>query len=138
MKKSFVFLLYLWDSKSERQTSTKPLQRIQTGIGTVYSCHLRVLKVGKLSPDMAGLPLGNIYVAFFASFNAKLNKNVLDNVIRSDAIDDSKYPLFGCRFVPGFGLQVSQGLTVWTVCQDYFRVGKFGLCVEITLHLVLS
>ena len=94
--------------------------------------------IGKLSPDIAGLPLGNMYVAFFASFNAKLNKNVLGNVIRSHAIDDSKYPLFGCRFVPGFGFPASQGLPVWTVCQDYCWLVKFGLCVKITLYLILS
>eukprot|EP00579_Thalassiosira_antarctica_P019658 CAMPEP_0201963900 /NCGR_PEP_ID=MMETSP0904-20121228/9678_1 /ASSEMBLY_ACC=CAM_ASM_000553 /TAXON_ID=420261 /ORGANISM="Thalassiosira antarctica, Strain CCMP982" /LENGTH=364 /DNA_ID=CAMNT_0048510641 /DNA_START=6 /DNA_END=1096 /DNA_ORIENTATION=- len=82
---------------------------------------------GKLSPEILGLPLGNMYVDFFANFNAKLNKNVLGNVSRSHAIDGSKFPLFDCRFVPGFGLPVSQGLTVWTVCQNYFWVGTILL-----------
>ena len=45
-----------------------------------------VLTIDKLSPDIAGLPLRNMYVAFFASFNAKLNMNVRGNVSRSHAI----------------------------------------------------
>jgi len=104
----------------------------------IQDTFMSLLTVGKLSPDISGLPLGNMYVEFFANFNAKLNKNVLGNVSRSHAIDGSKFPLFDCRFVPGFGFPVSQGLTVWTVCQNYFWMGKFGLCVKITLHPVLS
>ena len=51
-----------------------------------------------------------MYVALFASFNAKLNKNVLGNVSRSHAIDGSKYSLYDCRFVHAFGFLESQSL----------------------------
>eukprot|EP00581_Thalassiosira_minuscula_P003178 CAMPEP_0183749232 /NCGR_PEP_ID=MMETSP0737-20130205/68182_1 /TAXON_ID=385413 /ORGANISM="Thalassiosira miniscula, Strain CCMP1093" /LENGTH=648 /DNA_ID=CAMNT_0025984985 /DNA_START=1281 /DNA_END=3224 /DNA_ORIENTATION=+ len=79
----------------------------------IQDTFMSLLTVGKLSPDVSGLPLGNMYVEFFANFNARLNKNVLGSVTRSHAIDGSKFPLFDCRFVPGFGFQVAQGLTVW-------------------------
>ena len=38
---------------------------------------------------------------------------------RSHAIDGSEFLLFDTRFVPGFGLQVNEGLTVWTKAKNY-------------------
>ena len=88
----------------------------------IQDTFMSLLAVGKLSTSITGLPLGNMYVEFLASFLAKLNKNVLPTVSKSHAIDGSRFPLFDCRFVPGFGFQVNQGLTVWTVCQVRLKV----------------
>lgn len=86
----------------------------------IQDTFMSLLTVGKQSPDISGLPLGINYVEFYANFMARLNYEVLPRVKRPHAIDGMQFPLFDARFVPGFGFQVSQGLTVWTVCQNYF------------------
>ena len=65
----------------------------------IQDTFMSLLTVGKLCPDISGLPLGKAYIEFNANFIARLNKYVLPNISRSHAIDGSKFPLFDCRFV---------------------------------------
>ena len=81
---------------------------------------LSLLLVGSQSPEITGLPVGKNFVELVASFNANLNKNVLSGVESSHAIDGRKFPLFDCRYVPGFGFSVARGLTVWTTASNCF------------------
>lgn len=76
----------------------------------IQDTFMSLMTIGKLSPDVSGLPLGNMYVEFYANFLSRLNRKVLPKVSRHHAIDGRTFPLFDCRFVPGFGFQVSQGL----------------------------
>ena len=75
----------------------------------------------QLEPDVPGLPLAGAYVDVFARFNTRLNAGVLAELSAScsHAIDGSEFLLFDTRFVPGFGLQVNEGLTVWTKAKNY-------------------
>mmetsp|Transcript_56512 Transcript_56512/g.120029 ORF Transcript_56512/g.120029 Transcript_56512/m.120029 type:complete len:725 (-) Transcript_56512:848-3022(-) len=86
-----------------------------------------LLSVRNLRPEISGLPVGKMFVEFYANFNAKLNKNVLSKVNGSHAIDGRKFILFDCRFVPCFGFNVSKSLTVWTARQNYFWMGTILL-----------
>ena len=80
---------------------------------------LSLLTIGKHTDKSSGLPIGKSYVDFLACFQAKLNRNVLSEVESSHSIDGSKFPLFDCRFVPGFGFNVFKSLTVWTKMSNY-------------------
>ena len=87
----------------------------------IQDTFLSILSVSKHPQNTTGLlPLGKNFVEFYALFNAKLNHDVLSEVQRSHAIDGRIFPLFDCRYVPGFGFNVSQGLTVWTKARHYF------------------
>lgn len=86
---------------------------------------LSLLEVAEKSRASIGdglLPLGNAYVEMYAQLNARVNHNILSNVKASHAIDGSKFCLFDCRFVPGFGLGVSLGDTIWTSCNHYMWI----------------
>ena len=87
----------------------------------IQDTFLSLLSVAKHPQNITGLlPLGNNFVELYAQFNAKLNHDVLSEVQREHAIDGRIFPLFDCRYVPGFGFNVSQGHTVWTNARHYF------------------
>jgi len=93
----------------------------------IQDTFLSLLSVAKRANIIAGLPLGNNFVGFYALFNANLNHDVLSEIKRSHAIDGRTFLLFDCRYVPGFGFNVSQGLTVWTKAHNYYWMSSIIL-----------
>lgn len=78
---------------------------------------LSLLYTGRLVEDIDGLPIGAAYADTFALYNANLNQHVLSKVDRSHGINGDTLLLFDCRFVPGFGIPVNLGATVWTAAK---------------------
>eukprot|EP00578_Thalassiosira_sp_NH16_P032649 CAMPEP_0181081652 /NCGR_PEP_ID=MMETSP1071-20121207/3210_1 /TAXON_ID=35127 /ORGANISM="Thalassiosira sp., Strain NH16" /LENGTH=891 /DNA_ID=CAMNT_0023163201 /DNA_START=148 /DNA_END=2823 /DNA_ORIENTATION=+ len=85
----------------------------------IQDTFLSLLEVRKHADNITGLPIGVSYVEFLASFLANLNRNVLSTVEASHGIDGKTFPLFDCRYVPGFGFAVANSLTVWTRMSNY-------------------
>lgn len=84
---------------------------------------LSLIYTGKLVEEIDGLPIGAAYADTFALYNANLNQAVLSRVDRSHGIDGDTLLLFDCRYVPGFGIPVNLGSTVWTAAKNYFWMG---------------
>jgi len=78
-------------------------------------------------PDL-GLPLGHAYAQIFGRFQASVNGDI-SRQKRSAAhgIDGERALLFDCKFVPGFGLQVAGGLTVWAGAKNYLWMSACAL-----------
>ena len=85
----------------------------------IQDTFLSLLEVRKHADNITGLPIGVSYVEFLASFLANLNRNVLSTVEASHGIDGKTFPLFDCRYVPGFGFAVANSFTVWTRMSNY-------------------
>lgn len=85
---------------------------------------LSLMAMGELSNEVKGLPVGDAFARTYAMYNAQLNEHALSKVERSHGIDGENLMLFDCRYVPGFGLAVNQGLTVWTAAKNYFWMGS--------------
>lgn len=75
-------------------------------------------------PGKDELTLAGRYIEWYCKFNMHLNKTILktafDNKEVGHAIDAHHVFLFDCKYVPGFGKQVADGLTVWTHAPFYF------------------
>jgi len=75
---------------------------------------LSLLALGDNFQLTQDLPLGESFVEVLAEFHVELNDKVLSAVERTHAIDGRRVCLLDSRHVPGFGIQVNLGLTVWT------------------------
>ena len=71
----------------------------------VQDTFMTLLTVASRTPHISDLPLGEAYVDFYSQFLANTNRYVLPNVDASHAINGRQFPLFDCRYVPGFGFQ---------------------------------
>lgn len=76
------------------------------------------------SPDSNVACLGPRYVDWYCKFQVRLNQTVLKDAFDKKkvghAIDGSTVSLLDCKFVPGFGKQVADGLTVWCYAPFFF------------------
>jgi hypothetical protein len=75
-------------------------------------------------PGVGELTLAGRYIEWYCKFNMHLNKTILKSAYQQKlvghAIDSKNVFLFDCKYVPGFGKQVADGLTVWTHAPFYF------------------
>jgi len=80
--------------------------------------------------------LGPRFVSWYCQFQVRINTTVLKDSFEAGqvghAVDGQKVFLFDCKFVPGFGKMVADGLTVWTHASHYFWVSAmYGHYAEI-------
>jgi len=68
--------------------------------------------------------LGPRYVEWYCKLNVQLNRGICKSAYQEGkvghAIDGEKVFLLDCKFIPGFGKQVADGLTVWCYSPFYW------------------
>lgn len=76
------------------------------------------------SPDSNVACLGPRYIDWYCKFQVRLNQTVVKDAFDKKkvghAIDGSTVALLDCKFIPGFGKQVADGLTVWCYSPFFF------------------
>jgi len=77
-------------------------------------------------PREKEITLGPRFVSWYCQLQVRINTTVLKESFEAGqvghAVDGQKVFLFDCKFVPGFGKHVADGLTVWTHASHYFWV----------------